>query len=909
MFGIRRYRLFLLVAALVAATLYHLSRPSSWNITNVDRLSRSGSKPDAQKPHFDDPVVQRPPPPVPPPPPKDEIRPAEPPVQSTKLPQKIASSSSASSSLSSSSSSSSSLSFSSLSSSSSSTLKATATSATTATRKPTTPIITGEELLGEVIDSDDEFAVEGSGRWEVDGTRKDGRKPKWQKPKAHFPLAEEDIISLPTGTARKLPKIQANFPGESSAAKKDRISKLTTIKESFKHAWNGYKQYGLPHDEVKPVTKSFADPFMGWGATLVDTLDTLWLMGLEQEFEEALIEVEKIDFHSSLRKDLPLFETVIRYLGGLIAAYDVSWGQYPILLAKAEELAELIMGAFDTPNRMPITFYNWAPSYASQPHRASAHSVMAEIGSLSMELTRLAQLTENHEYYDAIARITNALEEMQPDTLIPGLWPIKIDASGCKKAEIDMEEYYDDDEDFTPKPVLMDATNVNINRDKPAVVPAKIDSKTPAERPKSFVKRAYQKPRTRPVPYKGPLKEVEQEILAVECIAQGLAPEANAKIQTFGIGGQADSTYEYFPKMHQLLGGRTEQYEKMYFSSAKAIREELLFRPMIEERDREILFAAKQNLSPKAKTAEKRKAVVYEVTHLSCFVGGMFGLGAKIFGIESDLELAKQLTDGCVWAYESMPTGVMAEVAAVVPCPDLKVCAWDEKKWHQALDPKLEERLGAVDAWNKHQKEIYEKSRNQALKEAAIVKDEIDGPQPTKEATKGQSEPVKRQIADEEPSSTSPKLVVEERASPANPVSSPINFVPKVALSHEKYVKARIQEERLPPSYTKVSPRYYSLRPEAIESVFYMYRLTGDDTWRQKGWKMFEAVQSATQTEVANAGMKDVTSNLGELEDSMESFWLAETLKYFYLLFSEPELMSLDNWVANTEAHFFRVPE
>jgi mannosyl-oligosaccharide alpha-1,2-mannosidase len=125
----------------------------------------------------------------------------------------------------------------------------------------------------------------------------------------------------------------------------------------------------------------------------------------------------------------------------------------------------------------------------------------------------------------------------------------------------------------------------------------------------------------------------------------------------------------------------------------------------------------------------------------------------------------------------------------------------------------------------------------------------------------------------------------------------PDSFVPMVPLSHEKYVAAKIQEERLPPGYTKISSRDYRLRPEAIESVFIMYRLTGDESWRDKGWTMFNAIDKATRTEVANAGVKDVTSLLGEQQDTMESFWLAETLKYFYLLFSEPDLISLDDYV------------
>jgi mannosyl-oligosaccharide alpha-1,2-mannosidase len=54
----------------------------------------------------------------------------------------------------------------------------------------------------------------------------------------------------------------------------------------------------------------------------------------------------------------------------------------------------------------------------------------------------------------------------------------------------------------------------------------------------------------------------------------------------------------------------------------------------------------------------------------------------------------------------------------------------------------------------------------------------------------------------------------------------------------------------------------------------------------------------------------DVTAKTRPLlqEDYMESFWLAETLKYFYLVFSPPDLISLDDYVLNTEAHPFRRP-
>lgn len=87
-----------------------------------------------------------------------------------------------------------------------------------------------------------------------------------------------------------------------------------------------------------------------------------------------------------------------------------------------------------------------------------------------------------------------------------------------------------------------------------------------------------------------------------------------------------------------------------------------------------------------------------------------------------------------------------------------------------------------------------------------------------------------------------------------------------------------------------------------------MYRITGDQSWADKGWTMFEATIRASRTEYANSAVNDVTLEVPRLLDEMESFWIAETLKYYYLLFSEPDVINLDEWVLNTEAHPFKRP-
>ena len=120
-----------------------------------------------------------------------------------------------------------------------------------------------------------------------------------------------------------------------------------------------------------------------------------------------------------------------------------------------------------------------------------------------------------------------------------------------------------------------------------------------------------------------------------------------------------------------------------------------------------------------------------------------------------------------------------------------------------------------------------------------------------------------------------------------------------------------ISQRRLPPGFTAIDDRRYILRPEAIESVFIMWRITGDRKWQEAAWRMFERIEKVGRTEVAAAAIYDITQTEMALQqtDSMESFWLAETLKYFYLCFEEFEVVSLDEFVLNTEAHPLKRPK
>ena len=536
------------------------------------------------------------------------------------------------------------------------------------------------------------------------------KQPPLMKTSERFPIS--DLTPLPSGIPAKIPRLQHFFGLETIDGNSKRLDRLATVKASFVHSWEGYKRYAWMKDELAPVTGGFYSSFGGWSATLVDSLDTLWIMGMEEEFEEAVEAIAHIDFSISQSSMVNVFETTIRYLGGFLGAYDISNSKYPVLLEKATELGDLLYVTFDTPNRMPIMRFEW---HGGRHKNLEAHeaTLIAEIGSLTLELTRLAQLTGDNKYYDAIQRIMNELEKAQLETKLPGLWPVTMDAKRLT---------------FTDT--------------------------------------------------------------------------------AFTLGGMADSLYEYLPKQHMLQGGLTQQYKTMYEHAIDTAKRYIFFRPMLPN-DKSILISGDAySMGPEVPVSRDPRG-----QHLSCFTGGMVAIGAKLFDRPDEMNIARRLVDGCIWAYDSMPSGIMPEIFYTIPCVDPSNCAWNETRWHEGIS--------------------------------------------TRQRDDAKSE----------------KMDSEQR------------------------IQHFIKDRRLPPGITDISDKSYFLRPEAIESIFILYRLTGDPEMQEIAWRMFSAIEQHTRTEIASAALRDVTVPNPPKANRMESFWLAETLKYFFLMFSEPDVVSLDDYV------------
>ncbi|MBZ5534636.1 MAG: glycoside hydrolase family 47 protein [Acidobacteriia bacterium] len=119
--------------------------------------------------------------------------------------------------------------------------------------------------------------------------------------------------------------------------------------------------------------------------------------------------------------------------------------------------------------------------------------------------------------------------------------------------------------------------------------------------------------------------------------------------------------------------------------------------------------------------------------------------------------------------------------------------------------------------------------------------------------------------------------------------------------SFRMWMKFGIEPEVFNYHTQRVEDPGYPLRPEIIESTYYLYHYTSDPKYLRMGQEFFESLVKYCRTPVAYAALRDVVKK--EKTDRMESFLFAETFKYFYLLFSPPGTLNFDQVIFNTEAH------
>ncbi|XP_069393210.1 mannosyl-oligosaccharide 1,2-alpha-mannosidase IA isoform X1 [Paralichthys olivaceus] len=194
------------------------------------------------------------------------------------------------------------------------------------------------------------------------------------------------------------------------------------VKEMMKFAWDNYKLYAWGKNELRPLTRNghIGNMFGGLrGASIIDSLDTLYIMGLMEEYNDAKEWVQtSLDLNSN--GEASLFEVNIRYVGGLLSAYYLTGEE--LFRSKAMELGEKLLPAFNTPTGIPRGVINlgssgtsWSWGWAS-----AGSSILAEFGTLHLEFVHLTELSNNPIYTEKVMNIRKLLNKIEkPHGLYP----------------------------------------------------------------------------------------------------------------------------------------------------------------------------------------------------------------------------------------------------------------------------------------------------------------------------------------------------------------------------------------------------------------------------------------------------------------------------------------------------------
>ncbi|XP_023034919.1 mannosyl-oligosaccharide alpha-1,2-mannosidase IA isoform X1 [Drosophila willistoni] len=214
--------------------------------------------------------------------------------------------------------------------------------------------------------------------------------------------------------------------------------KRQKVKEMMKHAWHNYKLYAWGKNELRPLSqRPHSGSIFGsydLGATIVDGLDTLYIMGLEREYKEGRDWIERKFSLDNISAELSVFETNIRFVGGMLTLYAFTGD--PLYKEKAQHIADKLLPAFQTPTGIPYALVNTKTGMAKNYGWASGgSSILSEFGTLHLEFAYLSDITGNPLYRERVQTIRQVLKEIEKPK---GLYPNFLNPKTGKWGQLHM---------------------------------------------------------------------------------------------------------------------------------------------------------------------------------------------------------------------------------------------------------------------------------------------------------------------------------------------------------------------------------------------------------------------------------------------------------------------------------------
>jgi len=194
------------------------------------------------------------------------------------------------------------------------------------------------------------------------------------------------------------------------------------VKRMMKHAWDGYVAHAWGKNEVMPVSKSgnSATVFGSSeaGATIVDSMTTLYIMEMDEEFNNAKEWVaDNLDLAELMKDEVNIFEINIRYVGGLLSLFALTGDD--VFKNRAQEIVDKLLPAFDTPIGIPLGMINLKTGLT----RERRMSILSEFGTMHMEFSYLTDITGNNKYKKKVEAVREYLNNKDKPK---GLYPNQI---------------------------------------------------------------------------------------------------------------------------------------------------------------------------------------------------------------------------------------------------------------------------------------------------------------------------------------------------------------------------------------------------------------------------------------------------------------------------------------------------
>ncbi|KAK0443054.1 glycoside hydrolase family 47 protein [Desarmillaria tabescens] len=175
------------------------------------------------------------------------------------------------------------------------------------------------------------------------------------------------------------------------------------VKDIFRTSYAAYKQYAWGHDNLASKSRSYSDARNGWGASIIDAMSTMYVMDLGDLLNDAIAYVGTVNFRSSKTLDhvryivgfYSIFETTIRYLGGILSVYELRGSKDKVLLKQAVDLGDKMAYPWVGDNNLPFGTIDFT---SDKPDVDTASTNIAEAGTLLMEWATLSAYTGNDTY-------------------------------------------------------------------------------------------------------------------------------------------------------------------------------------------------------------------------------------------------------------------------------------------------------------------------------------------------------------------------------------------------------------------------------------------------------------------------------------------------------------------------------